>query len=74
MTTSTLEEQRIRNNLLQSCKSCGHLKVCAVYRAIAPLLSQSWTDENRPFEPENLAVICREYVPLSALKVLREGA
>ena len=27
------------------------MKMCAVFRAIGPLLSQNWDDENRPFEP-----------------------
>ena len=43
-----------------SCLKCGHLKVCAVYRALAPLMG-NWPDEQRPFEAQEIAGICSEY-------------
>jgi len=43
-----------------SCRTCGHLKVCAVFRAISPLM-ESWKDE-KPLDSEDLAKICNKYV------------
>jgi len=52
-----------------SCKKCAHLPVCAVYRAIAPLM-ENWKGTEKPFEPEQLAVICRQFVSNSTLTLL----
>ncbi len=68
----TLQETANEEKLIKSCESCGHVRVCAVFRAISPLLSQSWNEGARPFEPCDLAHICREYVSASALQVLTE--
>jgi hypothetical protein len=57
----------------RSCKVCGHLKICAVFRAIGPLLSQNWEDENRPLDPESLATVCREFVSANTIDILREA-
>jgi len=57
MMSSTFSERRLL--IKASCKSCSHVRVCAVFRAIAPLLNSF--QEARPFEPEDLAVICQEY-------------
>jgi hypothetical protein len=51
-----------------SCLRCGHLKTCAIYRAIKPLMG-NWPDGDdpktkqslRPFEAESIAQICTEY-------------
>jgi len=51
-----------------SCKKCAHLNVCAVYRAIAPLI-ESWKGD-KPFEPEQLAVICNKFVSKDVLTLL----
>jgi len=55
------------------CKVCGHIKVCAVFRAVGPLLSQNWDDGNRPLDPESLAIICREFISVSTIDILREA-
>jgi len=68
----TLQETVNEDKLIKSCESCGHVRVCAVFRAISPLLAQSWDEGTRPFEPTSLASICREYVSASALQVLTE--
>jgi len=65
--------KRVTDPFERTCKVCGHLKVCAVFRAIGPLLSQSWEDENRPFDPESLATICREFLSASTIEMLREA-
>ena len=44
------------------CTKCLHLNVCAVYRAIAPLLNSF--EGRKPFEAKELARICKEYTPL----------
>jgi len=44
----------------KTCLKCAHLNVCAVYRAIAPLIKSF--EEKPPFKPEDLAVICKEYL------------
>ena len=46
-----------------SCKYCEHLKVCAVFRAIKPLM-ENWSEEDRPLNVEDLANICREWKPI----------
>lgn len=55
----------------KKCKDCGHLEVCAVFRAIGPLLSQNWEDDSRPIDPDNLAKVCRKYIHGKALKILQ---
>jgi len=50
------------------CTKCAHIKVCALFRAIAPLL-QSWKDD-KPFEAEQLAVICKSFVSSNVLTLL----
>ena len=44
----------------KKCTYCSHLNVCAVYRAVKPLLG-NWNDKDRPFEAESLAKVCREF-------------
>jgi len=67
-------QTRINLNVLgRSCKSCCHVKICAVFRAVGPLLSQSWDEETRPFEPESLAEVCGEYVDSRSLDLLKEA-
>jgi len=69
--TATIQKNVIAN---RSCVKCGHIKVCAVFRAIAPLL-QNWKENERPFEPEDLATICKVFVSagmLSALNGIQE--
>lgn len=47
----------------RECKSCAHVSICAMYRAILPLMKQ-WEDDERPFEVTDLARICRVYAPV----------
>ena len=68
----TIQESKAEERLIKSCASCGHVRVCAVFRAVSPLLSQSWDDSTRPIEPDCLAIICREFVSASALQILNE--
>jgi hypothetical protein len=65
--------RKVSDPFERSCTVCGHLKICAVFRAVGPLLSQNWEDENRPFDPESLAIICREFVSASTIEILREA-
>ena len=44
----------------KSCKLCGHVKVCSIYRAVKPLLG-NWEEKDRPFEAEEIAKICKEF-------------
>lgn len=44
----------------KNCKLCSHVKVCAVFRAVKPLL-ENWEEQDRPFEAEVVAKICKEF-------------
>jgi len=44
----------------KSCKMCSHVKVCSIYRAIKPLLG-NWEEQDRPFEAEQIAKVCKEF-------------
>jgi len=44
----------------RSCLHCSHINVCALYRAIAPLL-ENWK-QNPPINPEDLAIICSQFL------------
>jgi len=68
------QQMRKNNHFLISCSRCGHVKVCAVFRAIGPLLSKNWDEDTRPFEPGQIASICREYISSSVISTLKEGA
>lgn len=59
-----MQTQAQRNNqktFLISCNKCDHIRVCTIHRAVAPLLAK-WTDESRPFEADQIASICGEYL------------
>jgi len=45
----------------KSCTNCGHVRVCALFRAITQLLS-GWTDETKPFNQEDIASICKAFI------------
>lgn len=64
-------EIQLQNSIKKTCNGCGHVKICAVFRAVAPLLSKNWDDDTRPFEPENLALICREFVSGAIMTILK---
>lgn len=64
--------QRIRNPFMERCcKTCAHIRICSVFRAIAPLISSF--KENQPFNTEDLAMICREYVNGGTLALMKSG-
>ena len=67
----TAEEREKPSPFSLSCEKCAHVKVCSVFRAIAPLL-QSFGDA-KPFEPEKLATICREYANSEIITILKEA-
>lgn len=50
-----------------SCENCSHYPVCAIINGIRPMF-QNWQaggeDDPIPVEPENLALICREFDPV----------
>ena len=58
-TAVTTEEEQAPTSLpfRKSCKECSHLPVCSLYRAIAPLMENF---KEKPFEAEQLAIICKE--------------
>lgn len=68
------QERKLNSALEKTCDKCGHLCVCSILRALAPLLSQKWTDEDRPFEPDKIAAICRHFLSVSILNILTEDA
>ena len=46
--------------ILTSCGRCQKARVCAVLRAVSPLLNL-WGD-SPPFQADQLAAICREFL------------
>ena len=65
--------QQVKPNdskLQKKCGKCGHVSVCSIFRAVGPLL-QNWTDDTRPLDPEDLAMICDEFIPASTLSILK---
>ncbi|MBT0160700.1 hypothetical protein G4O51_12040 [Candidatus Bathyarchaeota archaeon A05DMB-2] len=55
----------------RSCVNCGHIKVCALFRAVAPLI-ESWKTEP-PIATEDLAVICTQFFSSQIAKTLSEA-
>ena len=54
-----------------TCSKCCKANVCSVLRAIAPLLG-NWEDDARPFEPDELASLCKEFFPQATIDALTE--
>ena len=48
------------NQFELSCDKCGHLVVCSIFRAFAPLMRKEFED-NTPIEPTELAKICNQF-------------
>jgi hypothetical protein len=44
-----------------SCEMCSHVIVCAIYRAVKPLMD-NWPEYQRPFNAEEIARICRQFI------------
>lgn len=55
----------------RSCSHCGHSRVCALYRAVAPLI-ENWKTEP-PIATEDLAVICNQFLSSQLTKTLTEA-
>jgi len=55
----------------RSCSHCGHIRVCALYRAVAPLM-ESWKGEP-PISAEDLAVICNQFLSAAVTRTLSEA-
>ncbi|WP_309492696.1 hypothetical protein [Candidatus Hecatella orcuttiae] len=50
----------------RSCTRCAHLNICAVFRAVAPLLESFKGKDGQgkpPFDARRLAEVCDEYLP-----------
>jgi len=62
MSAAEVEKRLALKGSGRNCSQCIHVNVCALYRAIAPLLNQF--EERKPFKPEDLALICKEYMPV----------
>ena len=58
-------------DLFISCNSCAHARVCTVIRAIGPLMAK-WDDEIRPFEPDHIASLCKEYFSQEIILTIKE--
>lgn len=43
-----------------SCEKCGHVVICAIYKAVKPLMG-NWPEELQPFAAEDLSKICNQY-------------
>lgn len=43
------------------CEICMHIWVCAIYRAIKPLM-ENWPEDHRPFEASEVAKICKAFM------------
>jgi len=52
------------------CTACVHMPVCSVYIAVKGLI-KSYPEEVNIFKPEELAAICKQYMPIHATKILR---
>jgi hypothetical protein len=52
----------------RACNKCSHIKVCGVFKAIAPLMTSF--DQDKPFEPEQLARICKYFVSNELIGIL----
>ena len=65
--TRTLQSPQVIPTIQESrkCTKCAHLNVCTIYRAIAPLINNNFKVK-KPCEPEEIAQICREFMPIVA--------
>tara|TARA_Y100000310_G_scaffold55360_1_gene50777 strand:- start:399 stop:614 length:216 start_codon:yes stop_codon:yes gene_type:complete len=63
-------ETPILEDVVRNCAGCGHVSICTILRAFSPLLGQ-FAEEHRPFESDQLAVICTKWISLAAIEVLQ---
>jgi len=45
-----------------SCLKCGHISICAIYKAIKPLMG-NWEEQQQPFKAEEISKVCLLYAP-----------
>ncbi|KKM08136.1 hypothetical protein LCGC14_1726970 [marine sediment metagenome] len=57
-------------SFLATCNKCGHTRVCTVLRAIGPLMA-NWPEDSRPFEANQIASICKEFISDAAMQTLK---
>lgn len=61
------------NNIFeQTCDKCGHLPICSVFRAFAPLMRKEF-EKDMPINPIFLGKICTKFVSAESLRALEEG-
>ena len=58
--TGELSSLDLTRVLEKKCSYCVHIKVCAVYRAVKPLMN-NWEEQDAPLDVNDLAKICREF-------------
>ena len=56
----------------KSCDKCGHLPVCSIFRAFAPLMRNEF-ENDMPIEPTDMAQICNKFIDARTLQALEEG-
>jgi hypothetical protein len=57
-------------NIIKSCDKCAKVRVCGIFRAIAPLMKSF--EDHQPFQAEDLATICNEFLSAKAVSYLAE--
>ena len=62
--------EEVLNHTERKCGTCVHVRVCSIFRAISPLIERNFTDGTKPFDAEDVARICREYMP-DTLRLLK---
>lgn len=60
----TTEEEALASAVMRDCGKCLKVNICALYRAIAPLLNSF--ESRKPFDLKDLAKICQEFTPVYA--------
>ena len=55
-----------------TCDQCGHLSICLIFHAFAPLMREKYEDD-APIDPIHLGKICTKFVDANTLKALEEG-
>jgi len=56
------EAENVLEKVERRCGTCAHVAVCAVFRAVSPMIERTFTDKTKPFDAEDIAKICSLYV------------
>ena len=43
------------------CRKCNKSVVCTLYRGLGTLINNNWQGDAKPFQPENVAMICKHF-------------